>query len=319
MTMESAVPGPLGTPMHDLPVPTQVLTKTGEQIRVRGPLAAYISLTKPRIALMVLLTTAVGYWLGARQSAHPISVLLTLLGTACVAGGASVWNQVVERSRDGLMRRTASRALPSGEVAPLPASIFGTVLAVLGICLLLVVQPLAALVSLITFLLYVLVYTPLKPVTTLNTVVGAIPGALPPVIGWAAATGQVGIEAWVLFLIVFLWQFPHFLAIAWIYREDYSRGGHRMLPSVDPAGDITGRQATAYALTLIPCALMPAIIGLAGPLYFLGAIAMSLYYTYYAVRFWQEVSDRSARQLLRASIIYLPAILLLLVLNPLPS
>jgi heme o synthase len=165
----------------------------------------------------------------------------------------------------------------------------------------------------------VFVYTPLKPVTTLNTAVGAIPGALPPVIGWAAATGRLGAEAWAMFLIVFLWQFPHFLAIAWIYREDYARGGHRMLPAVDPLGVMTGRQAAFHALALVPAGLMPSVVGLAGGYYFAGALLLGLFYLVYSVRFWSDVSDVSARRLLRASFLYLPAILALLLMNPLPA
>jgi protoheme IX farnesyltransferase len=174
-------------------------------------------------------------------------------------------------------------------------------------------------VAVVTWILYVAAYTPLKSLTTLNTVVGAVPGALPPVIGWAAATGRLGVEAWAMFLIVFLWQFPHFLAIAWIYRDDYARGGHKMLPSVDPGGHITGRQAAEYALALIPAGLLPAVVGLAGPLYFAGALVLGLFYLAYAVRFWSDVSDATARRLLRASFLYLPAVLLLLLLNPLPA
>ncbi len=177
----------------------------------------------------------------------------------------------------------------------------------------------AALVAAATFFLYVCVYTPLKPRTTLNTAVGAIPGALPPVIGWAAATGGLGIEAWSLFLILFLWQFPHFLAIAWIHRDDYARGGHRMLPSVDPTGALTARQAVIHALALIPVGLLPAAVGIAGPFYFAGALGLGLFYLIAAVRFWRDVSDASARRLLRASIFYLPAVLLLLLLNPMPA
>jgi protoheme IX farnesyltransferase len=173
--------------------------------------------------------------------------------------------------------------------------------------------------ALLTFVLYVAVYTPLKPLTTLNTAVGAVPGALPPVIGWAAATGQLGIEAWALFLIVFLWQFPHFLAIAWIYRDDYTSAGYRMLPSVDLSGAITGRQAAGYALALIPAGLLPAVVGLAGPVYFAGALALGMVYFSCALRFWSTVSESSARRLLRASFLYLPAVLVLLLLNPMPA
>jgi protoheme IX farnesyltransferase len=269
---------------------------------------------------MVLVTVATGFVLGARGGSNPSTLALTLLGTALVAGGASAWNQLLERSRDLRMKRTASRPLPTGKITPAEAATFGTAITVAGLALLAGATNLtAAMVALATFVLYVFVYTPLKPLTTLNTAVGAIPGALPPVIGWAAATGRLGAEAWALFLIVFLWQFPHFLAIAWIYRDDYARGGHKMLPSVDPAGAITGRQAAFYALALVPGGLLPALVGLAGPFYFAGALALGLFYLVQSARFWADVSDRSARRLLRASFVYLPAILLLLLSNPLPA
>jgi len=285
-----------------------------------GKAAAYVSLTKPRIVAMVLVTVGVGFLLGARKSAHPATFSLTLLGTALVASSASALNQWMERARDARMRRTANRALPRGRVNSAEATVFGVGLGVLGTLILLAgANLLAAAVALATLLLYVLVYTPLKPRTTLNTAIGAIPGALPPVIGWAGATGTVGIEAFALFLIVFLWQFPHFLAIAWLYREDYARGGMRMLPQVDPHGALTARQAATYALALIPAGLLPAVIGLAGPLYFGGAFALGLFYLLSAVRFWASVSEATARQLLRTSFVYLPTLLLLLVLNPMPA
>jgi protoheme IX farnesyltransferase len=287
---------------------------------VGDKLAAYVALTKPRIGLLVLVTVAVGFFLGARGGSHPSTLLLTLVGTGLVAGGASAWNQYLERSRDRRMKRTAGRPLPSRRLAPAEAVVFGTTLGVLGLAILaLATHRLAAVLALATFVLYVFVYTPLKPRTTFNTAVGAVPGALPPVIGWAAATGRLGIEAWALFVIVFLWQFPHFLAIAWIHRDDYARAGYRMLPTVDPRGAITGRQATGYALALIPAGLLPATIGLAGPFYFAGALALGLYYLGFAARFWSEVSELSARRLLRASFVYLPAILVLLLLNPMPA
>jgi protoheme IX farnesyltransferase len=291
----------------------------------------YLSLTKPRIVLMVLITVGVGYLLGARGSAYksgledridfnPMAFALTLLGAGLVAGGASALNQYMERSRDARMRRTSRRALPSGRLAPAEAAFFGSALGFVGTLVLLIgVNGLSAATALVTLLLYVYVYTPLKPHSTLNTAVGAVPGALPPVIGWSAATGGLGIEAWVLFLIVFLWQFPHFLAIAWIYRDDYARGGMKMLPGVDPRGSLTGRQSTLYALALIPAGLLPSIVGLAGPLYFVGAMILGLAYFESAARFWSCVGDVTARRLLRASIVYLPAILLLLVLNPMPA
>jgi protoheme IX farnesyltransferase len=196
---------------------------------------------------------------------------------------------------------------------------FGTLLGIVGLAILFAgVNGLSAGVAATTFVLYVGVYTPLKPITSLNTAIGAIPGALPPVIGWAASTGRLGVEPWALFLILFLWQFPHFLAIAWIYRDDYARGGHVMLPNVDPDGSMTGRQAMWHALELIPAGLLPALpmVGLGGRWYFAGALALGAYYFYYAVRFWLDVNDRTARRLLRASFLYLPLVYLLLLLNP---
>jgi len=287
---------------------------------VGNKVAAYVSLTKPRIVVMVLVTVGVGFLLGARGSAHPATLSLTLLGTALVAGGASTLNQWMERARDARMRRTANRALPRGRLGAVEAASFGVGLGLAGTAILLWgANWLAAAVAVSTLLLYVFVYTPLKPWTTLNTAIGAIPGALPPVIGWAAATETLGIEAFSLFLIVFLWQFPHFLAIAWIYREDYARGGLKMLPGVDPQGALTGRQATSYALALIPAGLLPATIGLAGPVYFIGALVLGLLYLVAAIQFWTGVSESTARRLLRMSFCYLPLVLLLLVLNPLPA
>jgi protoheme IX farnesyltransferase len=289
---------------------------------IGGKAAALLTLTKPKVAALVLVTVAAGFLLGARHasSASTPALLLTLAGTGLVAAGASAWNQVMERVRDGRMRRTAGRPLPCGRLAPAEAMLFGTALAVAGVALLaLGPHPSAALVALATFGLYVLAYTPLKARTTLNTAVGAVPGALPPVIGWAAATGTLGIEAAALFLILFLWQFPHFLAIAWIYRDDYARAGYKMLPAVDPRGVLTGRQAASYALALVPVGVLPAAIGLAGPYYFAGALGLGLFYLASAVRFWSDVSDATARRLLRASFLYLPAILWLLLLNPMPA
>ena len=291
--------------------PAPVWAAFGEKLSV------YVALTKPRIGVMVLFTVAAGFLLGERHELPRSSLLWTLLGTALVASGASVWNQYLERSRDSRMRRTAGRPLPSGRVTPGEAVAFGTVLTALGIVLLLAGSTaMAAAVAAATFGLYAFVYTLLKPVTTLNTAIGAVPGALPPVIGWAAATGRLGIEAAALFLILFLWQVPHFLAIAWIHRDDYARAGHRMLPTVDPAGSITGRQAAGYALALVPAGLLPAVVGLAGPWYFAAALALGLFYLAGAVRFWSDVSDATARRLLAASFVYLPAVLLALVLNP---
>jgi len=309
------LPVPLSVPAHaDAPSAAgAALADAG------GRLGAFLELTKPRITVMVLITVATGFLLGARKAANPSTLALTVLGTGLVAAGASTLNQWWEVAGDRRMRRTRNRPLPSGRVSAPEAAAFGGALAAAGLAVLAVSTNLtAAAVALATLVLYVGAYTPLKPLTTLNTAVGAVPGALPPVIGWAAATGRLGAEAWALFLILFLWQFPHFLAIAWIHREDYARGGHRMLPSVDPSGALTGRQAATYALALVPAGLLPTVVGLAGPFYFAGALALGLFYLTYSVRFWSDVSDASARRLLRASFLYLPAVLALLLLNPLP-
>jgi protoheme IX farnesyltransferase len=266
---------------------------------------------------MVLVTVAIGFLLGVPGAVSSVRLLLTLFGTGLVAGGASAWNMILERNRDARMKRTASRPLPSGKVSLAEAVTFGTLLGIAGLAILFVgVNGLSAGVAATTFVLYVGVYTPLKSITTLNTAIGAIPGALPPVIGWAASTGRLGVEPWALFLILFLWQFPHFLAIAWIYRDDYARGGLKMLPNVDPDGSMTGRQAMWHALELLPAGLIPSFVGLGGRWYFAGALALGVYYFYYAVRFWLDVNDRTARRLLRASFLYLPLVYLLLLLNP---
>ncbi len=315
MKTVTLAPPLLGGPLDDA---TPALIGAPSTVAARGRLSAFVALTKPRIAVMVLVTVATGYVLGTVGSIDPVRMLLAMVGTALVAGGASVWNQVLERDRDARMRRTLSRPIPSGKVTPAEASAFGTAITILGLAMLaLGANVLSSAVALVTFVLYVAVYTPLKPITSLNTAVGAIPGALPPVIGWAAASGRLGIEPWSLFLIVFLWQFPHFLAIAWIHREDYARGGHKMLPNLDPDGSMTGRQAMWHALVLLPAGLLPALsfVKLGGPWYFAGALLLGAYYLYHAVRFWLDVNDRTARRLLKASFLYLPTILLLLLLD----
>lgn len=287
---------------------------------VEGRTSAFLELTKPRIVLLVVITAGAGFLMGARGSAHPTTLLATLLGTALVAGAASVLNMVWERDRDALMRRTRRRPLPTGRVSPREAAAFGVALGAAGtLVLLALANATAAAVAVATLALYAWVYTPLKPLTTLNTGVGAIPGALPPVIGWAAATGTLSIEGWTLFLIVFLWQFPHFLAIAWVHREDYARGGMKMLPCLDPDGRMTGRQSTLHALALIPASLLPTVVGLAGSFYFAGALLLGIYYLAASARFWGVPTDSNARKLMGASFLYLPAVLLLLLLNPLPA
>jgi protoheme IX farnesyltransferase len=280
-------------------------------------LGDYVELAKPRVAVLVLFTVAAGCWLAARGTPSLLTVLHTVLGTTLVVAGASALNQLLERHTDALMQRTENRPLPAGRLQPVEVLILGMTVGLLGIGYLLCTlpQPLAALVAAAALVGYVFVYTPLKRVTTLNTLIGAVPGALPPVIGWTAVTGTIDREVLVLFLILFLWQVPHFLAIAWIYREDYARAGLQMLPVVDRAGALTGRQMGAYCLTLILVSLLPAVWGLAGPVYVAGAMLLGGAFLTCTIGFVRTRSIPKARRVLNASLIYLPLLLALLVVD----
>jgi len=279
--------------------------------------ADYVELTKPRVAVLVLFTVAAGVLLASGSDIRWLVLLNTVVGTALVAAGASALNQLLERHSDARMRRTENRPLPAGRLQPLEVAVFGTLLGVGGVADLglLLPSPWAALVAALTFLGYVFVYTPLKPVTPLNTLIGAVPGAMPPVIGWVAARGALDGEAVALFLILFLWQVPHFLAIAWIYREDYGNAGLRMLPVVDPTGFQTGRRMIGYCLVLIPASLLPMTLGVSHGLYFGGAVVLGELFLASAVWFYYERSIKSARRVLRASLVYLPGLLLVLLLD----
>ena len=283
----------------------------------RSRLADYVALTKPRIAVMVLFTVAVGAILAAGTAIDPFVLLHAVVGTALVASGASALNQLIERDSDGRMRRTVSRPLPAGRLQPLEVLLFGSALAVVGLVYLAVTlrQSCTPLVAAFTFIAYVGIYTPLKSRTTLNTLIGAVPGALPPVIGWTAVRGEIGPEAWMLFAVVFLWQVPHFLAIAWIYRDDYGRAGLLMLPVVDPDGRLTSRHMVLWTLSLVPASFAPSVLGSAGPLYLLGAFALGLVFLARALGFAHSRSIEDARRVLRASLIYLPGLLVLLLMD----
>jgi protoheme IX farnesyltransferase len=280
----------------------------------RTRLADYVELTKPRIAVMVLFTVAIGVVLGSGGTVDVAVLTHTLLGTLLVAGGASALNQVLERSADACMRRTQNRPLPAGRLHHVEAAAFGLTIALVGTLYLYLAAPRpgAALVAAVTFLSYVFVYTPLKKVTPLNTLIGAVPGALPPLIGWMAVRDSLGLEALGLFLIIFLWQVPHFLAIAWIHRDDYARGGFRMLPGADPDGTLTGRNMLLYALALLPASLLPALSGAAGPVYVSGAVLLGLAFLATTLGFMREASVAHARRVLRGSLLYLPGVLALL-------
>jgi protoheme IX farnesyltransferase len=280
----------------------------------RSRMADYAELAKLKVGVLVLFTVAAGAWLAARGMPQPALLFHVLLGTGFVVAGASALNQLLERRTDALMARTADRPLPAGRLQPLEVAVFGLVLGMGGVVYLALAapQPTAAIVAALAFVSYVFVYTPLKRVTTLNTLVGAAPGALPPVIGWTAVTGTVDLPAGVLFLTVYLWQVPHFLAIAWIYRDDYARAKLLMLPVIDVRGAMTARQMVAYCIALIPVTLLPALWGLAGPVYVLGALVLGLGFLRYALGFRSAADDDHARRVLRASLVYLPALLVLL-------
>ncbi len=273
---------------------------------VRGAGRDFVELTKPRITFLVTLTALVGYVAGASGPIDPARLVAALVGTGLVAAGASALNMLLERDTDALMHRTRSRPLPAARMRPADALAFGVAITVAGVAELAWLSgPLAAAVALATWLSYVFLYTPLKRRTSLSTLVGAVPGALPPVIGWAAARGSIDAAAFVLFAILFLWQIPHFLAIAWIYRDDYERGGLPMLPVLDRDGRMTGRQAVANSLALLLVSLTPAAAGMAGRVYLVGAFVLGCGFT--AVALWAAVvrTPVAARRLFLASVVYL--------------
>jgi len=285
-------------------------------LSLREKLAAYAELTKPRITFLIVLTSAAGFALASRGAVDYLALLRSLLGIALLSSGIATLNQYAERDLDGLMRRTANRPLPAGKLAPWEALAFGAGITILAeIYLLVLVNPLSALLGLTVIAGYVFAYTPLKTRTTLSTLVGAFPGAVPPLIGWTAARGSISLEGWVLFAILFLWQFPHFLAIAWMYREDYGRAGILMLPVVEPDGRVTAQQIVVYTLMLLPVSLLPTVMGMSGRVYFVGAIVLGLLFLYSSLRAAFSMSRQQARRLLLASVLYLPLLFFLMVLN----
>jgi protoheme IX farnesyltransferase len=278
--------------------------------------ADWVTLTKPRLNLLVLITTLAGLYLAEPAGVSTSLLVNTLVGSALVAGGAAALNQVLERTTDALMRRTRTRPLAAGRLGSTEGSLLGATLSIAGLVeLALFTNLTAAAVAAATLASYVFVYTPLKTRTSLATLVGAVPGALPPVIGWAAATGSISGPAVVLFGIVFLWQMPHFLAIAWMYRDDYARAGIPLLPVLEPDGRRTGYQALLYSAVLWPVSLLPVIAGLAGVPYAVVATVLGFLYIGLSVRFAQERSTGTARQLFLFSILYLALLLGALVAN----
>jgi protoheme IX farnesyltransferase len=273
-------------------------------------------LFKMRLTTLVLLTTLAGFYLGSRGPVSRGLMVSTVLGAALLAGGASALNQLLERDYDAKMRRTQDRPLPSGRLTPEAVLMIGGVCAGTGLVwLALAVNLLTALLGAITLGTYVFVYTPLKRVTTLNTAIGAIPGALPPLMGWTAARGEISAEGWSLFAIVCFWQLPHFLAIAWMYRDEYAKAGFVMLPVVDAGGERTGRQAFCHTLGLLPVSLAPFLYHLAGPVYLCGALVLGAAFVGCALQFARQRTLVRARALFYASILYLPVLFGLMVFD----
>ena len=279
-------------------------------------MSSYLELTKPRITLFILMSTAVGFFCGQRLTGHwnGWTLFHTLLGTALIASGTAALNQWYERVADGKMVRTRNRPLPSGRLTPQRAVAFAVTLSIVGFVeLWFGANSLTSLLGLFTLVSYLCVYTPLKQRSVHSTTIGAIPGAMPPLIGYAAAAGLLDAPAAVLYLILFLWQFPHFYAIAWMYRADYASAGIQMLPVVEPSNESTARRMLWFSLLLIPISLLPTYLSMTSNAYLVGALALGIYFAYASFRAWSDRTVQHARQVLLASVIYLPLLYVLLV------
>jgi len=282
--------------------------------RVASRANAYVALTKPDVSFLVLITTAAGFYMGSRGPVDWLHMVHTVFGTMLIAAGTAALNHYIERDSDRLMRRTASRPLPSGVLKPRQALLYGIALSIAGaLYLYFAAGTLAAVLGVITCLGYLLAYTPLKKRTVWATFVGAFPGAIPPMIGWVAATGRLDLGAWLLFAILFFWQFPHFHAIAWMYREDYARAGILMLPVVDPEGSRTFRQILVTAAALVGISLLPAIAGLTGVFYFFGALGLSVALLQVCVWAASAKTNNRAKWLMHATVAYIPLLLVFMV------
>jgi protoheme IX farnesyltransferase len=281
-------------------------------------MSSYVELTKPRITVFILMSTAIGFLCGAHAGGawSFLTLLHTLIGTGLIASGTAALNQWYERDADAKMNRTKARPIPSGRVAASRAFWFAVALSIIGFVeLWLGANRLTALLGLFTLASYLFVYTPLKQKSPHSTTIGAIPGAMPPLIGFAAAAGTLNSQAWILYAILFLWQFPHFYAIAWMYREDYERAGIRMLPVVEPNGESTARRIWIFSLALIPISLLPKFTDMAGNVYLFGALGLGLLFLYAGVRIAFDRTRPRARQVLLASVVYLPLLYGLLVFD----
>jgi len=302
--------------MKEIQAEILIATATGVGSAEKSRTAVFADLVKARLTTLVLLTTLVGFYVGWRGAMDFALMFHALMATALVASGAAALNQFLERDYDAKMRRTQDRPLPSGRLQPATVMLFGGVCSVAGLVYLaLAVNLLTGAIGAVTLAAYLFVYTPLKRVTWLNTNIGAVPGALPALMGWTAARGELSVEGWALFAIVALWQIPHFMAIAWIYRDEYARAGFKMLPVVEPSGRRAGEQSVGHTLALLAVSLSPFIFKLAGPVYLAGALALGAGYLWCAIQFWRQLTRARARWLFLASILYLPLLLALLVLD----
>ncbi len=297
----------------------EVVTAEIQEIKatgVREKLAAYLELTKPRIAFLLVLTSAAGFYLGADKGFNFVVFINAMIGITLLAFGVATLNQVWEIKTDALMKRTEKRPLVIGTITKNEALIFGILQCVIAeIYLTFLVNGLTAILGLIVIVGYVLLYTPLKTRTSASTAIGAIPGALPPLMGWTAASNEITLGAWILFAMLFLWQFPHFLAIAWMYREQYGKAGILMLPVVEPEGKITAQQIVIFTILLLPISIAPFFIGLAGWIYLIGASLLGLWFLSASISAARAKTNEKARKLLLVSVIYLPLVFLLMVFN----
>ncbi|MBA2736858.1 MAG: protoheme IX farnesyltransferase [Pyrinomonadaceae bacterium] len=285
-------------------------------IGLREKLAGFLELTKPRIAFMLVLTSAAGFYLGSKGDFNFVLFSNSMVGIALLAFGVATLNQFIERRTDALMERTAKRPLVIGTISAPEALVFGVLLCVVAeIYLAFLVNGLTAFLGLIVIVGYVLLYTPLKTRTSASTAIGAIPGAMPPLMGWTSTTDEITLGAWILFAMLFLWQFPHFLAIAWMYREEYAKAGILMLPVIEPKGKITAQQIVIFTILLLPVSVAPFFIGLAGWIYLIGASLLGIWFLSASINAARAKSNEEARKLLLVSVIYLPLIFLLMVFN----
>ena len=277
---------------------------------------SYIDLIKPNILIMVLITTILGYYLGSDGKILWDNLIWLMIGTFLSAGGASVLNQYLEREQDKIMNRTCKRPIPLGIISPQNALIFGIISVISGtVILAIMINILTGFISLLTAFMYVLIYTPMKRITWLNTSIGYIPGALPPVCGWVASTNSIESVAWILFAILYLWQHPHFFAIAWMCKDDYEKAGFKMLPVIEPNGRRTVRQILWHLSLLFPITLLPVFIGMNGSIYMYGVLIITLYYFLSAFPMLYNKSHKNASRILKASVVYLPALMIIIIID----